>query len=422
MEEPTAASGAAASLWRNGRFVLLWLAGLVSNAGSQITTLALPLTAAITLRATPFEMGALAAASSLPNVLFGLFAGVWVDRVRRTPVLIAADVGRALLLATIPLAAAPGALSFPQLWLVAFATSTLSLFFIIASVAVLPSIVPHDQLVEANSTFAFTDSVLSIAGPSLAGSIIQVLGAPVAVVVDAVSYVLSALTLGRMPRGEPLTPRPSHGQSVWAEIWEGGRALIETPVLRALTLSAMVGTLGSSVQGAVTILFLTRELGLSPALIGLLAGIGGAGALVSAALAGRVGRRLGVGVATIVGNLLWVVGGLATPLAGFSPTPLPYLIVGSVMTSLGATLFSVSQLSLRQQLTPSAVLGRVTAARRFLVFSLAPVGAAAGGVLGTALGLQTTLLIGGAIGLVGVLVVLLSPVRSVRGSKTTEAA
>lgn len=414
MGETRTLNDAPPSLWRNGRFVLLWLAGLVSNAGSQITALALPLTAALTLNATPVQMGLLAAAGSLPNVLFGLFAGVWVDRVRRTPVLIAADVGRAALLATIPLVAALGALSFPQLWLVAFATSTLSLVFTLASVAVLPSIVAPDQLVEANSAFAFTDSVLSIASPSVAGGIIQVLGAPVAVVVDAVSYVLSALTLRRMRREEPYAPRPPRPQSVWADIRESVRALVQTPVLRALTLSAMVGTLGSSVGGAVAILFLARELGLNAALIGLLGGVGGGGALASAALAGRIGRRVGVGIATISGNFLWVVGGFATPLAGFTPTPLPVLLVGSFVASFGATLFSVSQLSLRQQLTPNAVLGRVTAARRLLVFSLAPLGAAVGGVLGTTIGLRATLFIGGLVGLASVLVVLFSPVRTAR--------
>ena len=175
-------------------------------------------------------------------MLFGLFAGVWVDRVRRTPILIAADIGRALLLVTIPLAAAFGALPFPQLWLVAFATSALSLVFTLASVAVLPSIVAPDQLVEANSAFAFSDSVLSIASPGLAGGIIQLLGAPVAVVVDAVSYVLSALTLRRMGGEEPHAPRPARTQSVWTDIREGGQALVQTPVLRALTLSAMIGT------------------------------------------------------------------------------------------------------------------------------------------------------------------------------------
>ena len=234
--------------------------------------------------------------------------------------------------------------------------------------------------------------------------------------VDAVSYVLSALTLRRMGREEPQAPRPARTESVWTDIREGARALVQTPVLRALTLSAMIGTLGSSVGGAVAILFLVRELGLTAALIGLLGGVGGGGALASAALAGRIGRRVGVGIATISGNFLWVVGGFATPLAGFTLTPLPVLLVGSFVASFGATLFSVSQLSLRQQLTPSAVLGRVTAARRFLVFSLAPMGAAIGGVLGTTLGLRATLLIGGLIGLGSVLVVLFSPVRSVRNS------
>jgi Na+/melibiose symporter-like transporter len=296
---------------------------------------------------------------------------------------------------------------------VTFASSTLSIFFTIASVAVLPSVVKHDQLVEANSKFALTDSVLSIVGPSTAGGIIQLLSAPKAIFIDALSYVLSALSLSgiKVPE-QSVRPKPIHGH-LWTEIREGVYALIQTPLLRALTVSGMVGVIGFAIQSAVGILFLTRELGLGPAVIGLLSACGGSGALLAAVVAGRIGRELGIGAAVILGNLLWVLGGLMTPLAGFAGLTLPYLVVGGSMASFGATIFSVNQMSLRQHLTPVALLGRVTAARRFMIFSFGPIGSAVGGVLGITLGLRTTLILGGLVGMVSVLVVFFSPVRAV---------
>jgi MFS family permease len=209
MHGHTCPAGAVTSLWHNHNFTRLWFATVVSNAGTQITNLAIPLTAALTLGATPVEMGLLAMAGSLPNLLFGLFAGVWVDRTRRRPILIWADLGRAALLGTIPLAALVGSLTFVHLWMVTFASSTLSIFFTIASVAVLPSVVKHDQLVEANSKFALTDSVRSIVGPSTAGGIIQLLSAPKAIFIDALLYVLSALSLSGINIPEQsIRPKP----------------------------------------------------------------------------------------------------------------------------------------------------------------------------------------------------------------------
>jgi len=239
------------------------------------------------------------------------------------------------------------------------------------------------------------------------------LGALKAIFIDALSYVLSALCLGGINIPEQSARRKRLRGHLWTEIREGVHALIQTPLLRALTVSGMVGGVGFAIQGAVGILFLTRELGLGPAVIGLLSACGGSGALLGALVAGRIGRQLGIGAAVVLGNLLWVFGGLIMPLAGFAGRALPYLVVGGILASFGATIFSVNQMSLRQHLTSGALLGRVTAARRFLLFSLGPVGSAVGGVLGTTLGLRITLLIGGVVGLVGVLLVFCSPVRAV---------
>ena len=400
------------SLWRNAPFVRLWLAQVVSNAGSQITNLALPLTAVLVLGATPAQMGALGVASSLPNLFFGLLAGVWVDRIRRRPTLVGADLGRALLLGTIPAAALLGSLTFAQLYLVAFASATLSLFFTIASVAVLPSVVRKDQLVEANSKLAATDAVLAIAGPGAAGSLIQVLSAPKAIVVDAVSYVLSALSLRGVGVSEE-PPSREQQRSIWAEIGEGVRELVRTPLLRALTVAATVGVFGAAVQNTVFLLFFTRQLGLSPATIGLVYAAAGSSSLLGAVLAARVARSIGTGPAVILGQCLWAISALVVPLAGLAGPALPPLLAAQVITGAGGAIWSVNQMSLRQHLTPVRLLGRVTAARRFLLFGAAPLGSALGGVLGGAVGLRATLLVG-AIGVLGALALLFfSPIRNV---------
>ncbi len=409
------------SLWRNNSFVRLWLAQIVSNAGSQITNLALPLTAVLALGATPAQMGALGVASSLPNLFFGLLAGVWVDRIRRRPILVGADLGRALLLASIPAAALLGSLTFAQLYLVSFASATLGLFFTIASVAVLPSVVQKDQLVEANSKLATTDSVLAIAGPSAAGGLIQILSAPKAIVVDALSYVLSALSLRGVGVSEE-APAREQRRSIWAEIGEGVRELVRTPLLLALTVAATVGMFGAAVQSTVLLLFFTRELGLSPATIGLVYAVAGIGSLLGAVLAARIARSVGIGPAVIVGQCLWAVSALVLPLAGLVGPALAPVMGAQVATGIGGAIWGINQMSLRQHLTPTRLLGRVTAARRFLLFGAAPLGSVLGGTLGGTIGLRATLFVG-AIGVVGALGLLFfSPVRDVRDPAETAAS
>ncbi len=413
MDNVSSMDGAQASLWRNRSFMRLWVAQVVSPAGSRISDLALPLTAVLVLGATPAQMGALGVVGAMPNLIFGLFAGVWVDRVRRRPILIGADLGRALLLGSIPAAALLGHLTLAHVYIVGFATGILSILFTIASVAVLPSVVRKDQLVEANSKLALSDSVLSIAGPSAAGVIIQLLSAPKAIVVDAVSYVLSALSLRGVGTAEKPPSREQRG-SIWAEIGEGVRELVRTPLLRSLTLSGTIGTFGLAMQGTVLLIFLTRELGLAPAAIGLVFGIGGVGSLVGAVLASRLARLVGTGPAVILGQGLWTIGALLPPLTGLAGLNLVPLIAGQLSASIGATTWSVNQMSLRQHLTPVRLLGRVTAARRFLLFSAAPVGSALGGFLGGAIGVRATLAAGAAGVVVALLLIFFSPVRGVR--------
>jgi len=415
MAEPINGEQSPASLWRNRAFTRLWAAQILSRAGTEITRIALPLTAVLVIGATPAQMGMLSVAGSLPNLLFGLFAGVWVDRVRRGPVLVGADLGRAILIGSIPAAVMVGHLTFMHLVLVVFASATLTIFFTLASVSILPSLVARQQLVDANSKLALSDSIIGIAGPGAAGGLIQLVTAPRAIIVDAVSYLLSALSLKGITASERPSRRAASGGTIWGEIGEGVRELVRTPVLRAMTLAASMGTLGGAMQQTVLMLFLVRVLELSPALIGLIFAFASAGSLVGSALAGRAAQRLGTGPAIIVGNGLWAGGTLIIPLAGLALGPdLLFLCLGQTLAGLGATLWSVNQMSLRQQITPVALFGRATAARRFLIFGTAAVGALVGGYLGTALGLRATLVMGAVGFSAGFLLLFWSPVRRVR--------
>jgi MFS family permease len=413
MVAPVNSVGLPPSLWRNHAFVRLWLAQVISNAGTAITGLALPLTAVLLLNATTNQMALLNIASFAPHIVFGLFAGVWVDRARRQPILLGADLGRALLLVTIPLAALLGAVTLPHLWLVAFAVSTLTVFSSLASITLLPAIVPQRQLVEANSRLAVTDAILTITAPTVAGGLIQLVSAPKAILADAISYLGSALTLRGLRANETAAPRRTGRGVVWREIAEGAHELLRTPALRALTLSVCVGTFGTAMQGTVSLIFVVRELAFSPALLGVIGAFGGGGALIGAAAAGRVTRRLGVGPTLIGGNLLWALGATVAPFVPRGGAAILVIGAGSALASFGSALWSVSQMSLRQAITPSRLFARATAARRLPMFAMQIAGAALGGALGPAIGLRATLLLG-ALGLVvGCLLLFLSPVRAI---------
>jgi hypothetical protein len=274
--------------------------------------------------------------------------------------------------------------------------------------------------VEANSRLATTDAVLAIAAPSAAGGLIQVVGAPQAILIDAISYLLSALTLRRLTVAETARRVGHQAGAIWREIGEGMQELVRTPALRALTLAVSVGTFGTAMQGTVSILFSIHVLGFTPALIGLLGACSGAGSLLGATSARRVTARLGIGPAVIGGNLLWAVGSVAAPLA--LPGEAAFLIVGAgaVLASLGASLWGVVQMSLRQAITPPGLFARATAARRLPMFAMQIAGAALGGVLGATLGLRVTLLIG-ALGLfAGWLLLAWSPIRRIHDLASVE--
>lgn len=400
-------------LRRNRPFLRLWVAHVTSGAGTAITSVALPLTAVLALGATPSQMGLLVAAGSLPNLLFGFFVGVWVDRVRRRPILVWADLGRAALLLSVPAAAWLGQLSFLHLWFVTFAAGALTAFFQIAAISVLPALVEKRDLVEANSNLSTSDALLSIAGPAAAGGLIQRLGASQVILFDAVSYLLSALALNRLPEEEASEAdslSKTAPKSIRREIAEGIYELLRTPLLKALTVTSSLGVLAGSLTTAVQMLFLVEQLKFSPAVIGAVLACGGVGSLLGAFFAARVARILQLGRTLVMGKLLWLLGTILLAGADRFSGAVVAAGAGFALSGLGTTLYIVNQVSLRQAVTSVRLLGRVTAARRFVLFGAATIGAFIGGALGETVGLRATLLVSAA-ALAGELaLILLSPI------------
>ncbi len=416
------------SLWHNRAFTRLWVAHVTSGAGTAITGVALRLTAVLLLNATPTQMGLLTAAGSLPNLLFGLVAGVWVDRVRRRPILVWADVGRALMLASIPAAAWLGQLSLPHLYAVTFAVASLTVFFQIAAISVLPTLVDKSRLVEANGRLSTSEAVIAIIGPAAAGGLVQFVGAARAILIDAISYVLSALALRGLPEREPGPAAPADGKdpgagspatgtgfhSVRQEVAEGILELLRTPLLRMLTITSSLGMLAGSVTAAVQMLFLVDQLELTPTTIGIVLACGGVGSLAGAMISSRVAERLNIGSALIWGKLLWIAGSLLLAAADQTGEAVLATAAALALNGLGSTLYFVNQLSLRQTITDVRLLGRVTAARRFVLFGVATLGAFIGGALGETIGLRATLLVGAAALAVELLLIISSPIRRAR--------
>ncbi len=407
-------------LWRHADFMKLWTGETISMLGSTITVLALPLTAESMLKANAQEMGILGAAGFLPFLLFGLIAGVMVDRRRRRPILIIGDLGRALL-ATIPLAAMTHVLGMGQLYVVSFLVGILTLFFDVAYQSYLPSLVNREALVEGNSKLEVSSSVAQIVGPGLAGLLIQIFTAPITIILDALSFLVSALFLWRIRTVEP-TPEPRPAEShIIHEIIEGLRVVFGNRALRSIAACTSTANLLGSMQGAVIILFMRRELGLDAGAIGVVAAIGSIGGLGGALLADRFAHAFGVGPTIIGSAMTFGVGVLLIPLASNTGLVSILLLIGAGLVSGAASvIYNVNQVSLRQAITPDRLQGRMNASMRFLVWGIIPIGSLIGGFLGDRIGLRPTLW-GAAIGsFLPFLWVLFSPVRKIRVQQTPE--
>jgi MFS family permease len=410
-----AAAIAWADLLRDPGFRGLWLAQTVSQVGTQITFLAMPLVAILELGATPFEVGLLGAVDFLPFLLFTLPAGVWVDRLHRRRILIAADIGRALILAVVPIAHIAGVLAMWQLYVVGFIAGTLTVFFDVGYQAFLPELVLRRRLAEGNSGLEVSRSTAQVLGPGLAGVLVAVVSAPIAIVIDALSFVASAGFLARIPHTAIRTRPPAEGPrpGFRHEIVEGLRYFAGNVYLRvtaaAVTTLNFVGQIGY----AVYLVFVVRELGLSPEAIGVTVAVGGIGTIIGAATAQQIGERLGIGRALMAACLAFVVASLLVAAAP-STAAIPFLVLSGLVQGPAVMVITVNALSLRQAVTPDELLGRVNATGRWIAWGTIPLGAVVGGVLGTTMGLRETIAISSIGGLIAAAFILFSPLRSLR--------
>jgi MFS family permease len=406
-------------LWRDADFLKLWAALSVSLMGTEITALALPLIAALSLDASPLQMGVLAAAGQLPFFLLSLPAGVWVDRVRRRPLLIGTDLASALLLLSVPVAAAIGEVRFAQLCLVAFGVGALAVVGEVAHYAYTPSLLGRADLVEGNSKFQVSHSAAAAAGPGLGGLLIQLLSAPVAVLLDAASFLASALLVRAIDRPEPVPAHPTAAETPARQIAAGLRALLGHPLLRPIVLAGSVANAFLNASLALYVLYATRELGLDAATIGLVFAVGGVFAVPGALLAPWAGRVFGVGRAIIGGWVLSALAAFLVPLAG-GPTAavVAVLAAARALDGVTETVANIHQWTLRQSVTPDRLQGRVTASHRFVVYGAGAFGAMMGGALGSALGPRAALVVCATGALLAFASLLFSPLRHLREQPT----
>ncbi|BDP42186.1 MFS transporter [Deinococcus aetherius] len=363
-------------------FHAIWAAHTVSQFGSQVTLLALPLTALLVLGANPFQMGLLTALGSLPNLLFSLPAGVWVDRWNKKRTMIGTDLARAALLLPVPLLAHFSLLRLEPLLLIAFLVGAASVFFDLASAATVPVLLGRDHLIGGNARLEASRSTASVTGPSLGGVLVQALGAPLALLLDALSFVASALLLTRIPTGSTSANSAARPR-MWAEVRVGLRALLERPLLGALVRSVGLWNFFVGVGSAVHLLFLTRNLGLGPAQVGAVLTAEGVGMLCGTALVGPLQRRFPLGTVLMASGALAVLCAFGVVGVSLLPPPwrFPALLVNDFLSGLGYMVFAILTSSCRQAATPAALQGRVAATFRFVILGGLPLGALLGGVI-----------------------------------------
>jgi MFS family permease len=405
-------------LFRHPDFLKLWTAETISVFGSQISALAVPLVAVLILKSSAFEVAMLGTIEFLPFILFTLPAGAWVDRLRRRPILITGDLGRAIVLTTIPIAYALNVLTIWQLYVVGFIAGTLTVFFDVANQSYLPSIVERDQLVEGNSKLQISQSAAQIAGPGIAGYLVEFLRAPYAFLLDALSFLVSAAFVFTIRRPEP--PLERHvdesgvaRESIVSEIRQGLRFVLGHRSLRAISAGTATSNLFGSIGFSIYLVYVTRVLFLSPGQIGLVFAIGNFGTLGGAVFANRIAKRFGLGP-TIVGSLF--IGALNPILLAVAPVsnPIPFLIASGVFGGIAQMVYNINQVSYRQAICPPRMLGRMNATVRFLVWGTMPIGSIIGGILGTTIGLHETIWISAILSIVPAIFPFLSPVRNLR--------
>ena len=404
------------ALWRDRNFLAVWSASTISIFGSLITRTALPFAAILLLNAGPAEIAAIRSVELIAALIVGLFAGAWVDRLLRRPILIWADLGRAVLLATIPVTAVLGLLGMPQLLIVSFGASLFATFFDVADNAYLPTVVPREKLVAANSALTATGSVAEFSAFGIGGFLIEVFTAPFAIAIDAVTFVVSAVLLGTIKKKEPPPAPRADREPVLREIRDGIRIVAGSPVLRALALSHGGTHILWGVFGTAYLLFAMNELGLGPAAIGVIAAVGGIGSLAGSAIAPFMVRRFGIGNSILLGMVGFLIGNSLIPLAPAGALLLgaAFLIAQQLIGDSLATVYEVTEVSLQQAMVGDRLLGRVNATTHTFTTLMTLFGAVLGGVVAETIGLRAAFALGLLGGVLSLAVVWFSPVRHIR--------
>ena len=395
----------------NPDFVKLWAGETVSLIGTQVTQFALPLVAVITLNATVLEVGILNALKFVPVIVVAIFAGVWLDRRRRRPVLIACSLGNAVLIGLVPLASATGWLSLGLLYVVTALAGTLSVVFDVGALSYVPFLVEREHLPESNSRLQASFAVAGIAGPGLAGLLVGLITAPITLSVDAVSYLFSAAGLLSITKPEPEPEVPAHRPSIRAQIAEGFHAVYGSKLLRVLLGQSAVLNVGFGATSTIYTVYAIRSLHLTPFKLGISVGGLAVGALLGALMAARITRALRLGRALAVA----IVAVSASPLLMLIPRGAGLVAMVLLTASwfghgFGISIWNVNTITMRQALTPPRVLARMNATYRMLLFGALPAGALIGGVLGSGLGLWPAMVVSVLVLTVPILWIFFSPI------------
>ena len=393
----------------------MWSGQSISEFGSQISALAIPLLAAVNLHASAFQFALLEVLGFLPFILFALPAGVWVDRLRRRRILIVGDSARAVLLALIPVLWATHTLQIWQLLALQFVIGICTVFFDVAYQSYLPALIEREHLLDGNSKLQLTVSISQVAGPSASGALIAAMTAPYAIAADAVSFVVSSMFMIAMRHRETPSRHDEHSPRprMWPQVKEGLHWVVGHPWLRAIAACTGSSNFFSNVLFAVVILYMVRTLHLSPFEIGIVFGVGSAGSVVGALVTNRLNRRIGVGPTIVATAAVFSLAGFGYPLAP-RHFPLPLLMLAQAAFGFASVTYNITQVSLRQAITPEGLQGRMNAAMRWIVWGTLPLGALLGGGIATWLGLRTALWVGAIGGLAPFLPVALTSVRTIR--------
>jgi predicted MFS family arabinose efflux permease len=402
-------------LLRQPEFLKLWAAQSISQIGDQITYLALPLVAVLTLDASAAQMGLLTAAELMPHLLFSLMAGVWIERrANRRRLMIVADIVRAGLLVSVPLAAAFDLLTFPQLYVVGFIAGSCAVLFDISWATLFVTVVPRRDVVDANSKLNLSRALSFVTGPSAAGFLVQALTAPATLLVDAFSFIGSALFLGRIRTQEPPVEEDGR-ESVLQSLRSGLRFVFGDELIRPELLCTATINLFNFVFHAIFVLYATKELGVSPGLLGLALGAGAVGGIFGALVAVRLERLIGIGPAFTLGCVLFPLPLVLVPLAAGSELVIALMLgTAEFLSAVGVMILDVNGGSLMLLRTPNRLRSRMSGTYRFVNYGVRPLGALIGGGLGTAIGLQTTLWIGVIGALAGAIWLVFSPIPRLR--------